>query len=71
MEISNFETNIQAPLGIVNLKEDDKDVVLEQKHAVDWVYRGEGAANLVLAYTGSSHSFVRSYLLPIPQLFFP
>ncbi|KAF5455887.1 hypothetical protein F2P56_025417 [Juglans regia] len=58
MEVSNFETNIQARLGIVNLKEEDKDVVLEQKHAIDWVYRGEGAANLVLAYTGSSHSFI-------------
>ncbi|XP_017981655.1 PREDICTED: inositol-pentakisphosphate 2-kinase isoform X1 [Theobroma cacao] len=33
-------------------------VVLEQKDAVDWVYRGEGAANLVLAYTGSSPAFI-------------
>ncbi|XVF36067.1 hypothetical protein REPUB_Repub19eG0026300 [Reevesia pubescens] len=33
-------------------------VILEQKDAVDWVYRGEGAANLVLAYTGSSPTFI-------------
>ncbi|XWS14544.1 hypothetical protein CRYUN_Cryun35bG0019000 [Craigia yunnanensis] len=33
-------------------------VILEQKDAVDWVFRGEGAANLVLAYTGSSPAFV-------------
>ncbi|KDP38543.1 hypothetical protein JCGZ_04468 [Jatropha curcas] len=31
---------------------------LEQKDAGEWVYRGEGAANLVLAYTGSSPLFV-------------
>ncbi|XP_050207405.1 inositol-pentakisphosphate 2-kinase isoform X1 [Mercurialis annua] len=31
---------------------------LEQKDAADWVYRGEGAANLVLAYTGSSPLFI-------------
>ena len=36
------------------------EVILEAKDAFDWVYRGEGAANLVLAYTGSSPSFVRS-----------
>lgn len=34
------------------------EVVLEAKDAGDWTYRGEGAANLVLAYTGSSPSFV-------------
>ncbi|XP_022763203.1 inositol-pentakisphosphate 2-kinase-like isoform X2 [Durio zibethinus] len=33
-------------------------LILEQKDAVDWVYRGEGAANLVLAYTGSSPAFI-------------
>ncbi|XP_022769023.1 inositol-pentakisphosphate 2-kinase-like [Durio zibethinus] len=33
-------------------------VILERKDAVDWVYRGEGAANLVLAYTGSSPTFI-------------
>ncbi|KAE8713389.1 Inositol-pentakisphosphate 2-kinase [Hibiscus syriacus] len=33
-------------------------VVLAQADAVDWVYRGEGAANLVLAYTGSSSAFM-------------
>lgn len=34
------------------------DVVLDQNDAADWIYRGEGAANLVLAYTGSSPAFV-------------
>ncbi|KAK1550330.1 hypothetical protein Q3G72_017362 [Acer saccharum] len=38
------------------------EVVLEQKDAADWVYRGEGAANLVLAYTGSSPAFVGKVL---------
>ncbi|PPD79531.1 hypothetical protein GOBAR_DD23556 [Gossypium barbadense] len=33
-------------------------VILDKEDAVDWVYRGEGAANLVLAYTGSSPSFI-------------
>ncbi|KAK8696168.1 hypothetical protein V6N13_001305 [Hibiscus sabdariffa] len=33
-------------------------VILDQKDAVDWVYRGEGAANLVLAYNGSSPVFM-------------
>ncbi|GAB2235543.1 hypothetical protein Droror1_Dr00025971 [Drosera rotundifolia] len=33
-------------------------VMLEEKDAGDWSYRGEGAANLVLAYTGSSPAFV-------------
>lgn len=36
------------------------EVVLEQKDAADWVYRGEGAANLVLAYIGSCAAFVGS-----------
>ena len=35
-------------------------VVLERKDAADWIYRGEGAANIVLAYTGSSPAFVSS-----------
>ncbi|KAF8405267.1 hypothetical protein HHK36_010168 [Tetracentron sinense] len=34
------------------------EVVLEGKDAVDWIYRGEGAANLVLGYTGSSPAFI-------------
>ncbi|RXH91169.1 hypothetical protein DVH24_020192 [Malus domestica] len=34
------------------------EVVLEKKDAADWAYRGEGAANLVLAYTGSSPAFI-------------
>ncbi|CAN1835536.1 Inositol-pentakisphosphate 2-kinase [Linum perenne] len=34
------------------------DLKLEKKDADDWIYRGEGAANLVLAYSGSSPAFV-------------
>ena len=34
------------------------EMVLEEKDASDWTYRGEGAVNLVLAYSGSSSSFV-------------
>ncbi|KAK7310919.1 hypothetical protein RJT34_08718 [Clitoria ternatea] len=34
------------------------EVVLGKKDAAEWIYRGEGAANLVLAYTGSSPSFI-------------
>ncbi|XP_038898785.1 inositol-pentakisphosphate 2-kinase-like isoform X1 [Benincasa hispida] len=34
------------------------EIVLEQKDAADWTYRGEGAVNLVLAYTGSSPLFL-------------
>lgn len=30
--------------------------------AADWVYKGEGAANLILSYTGSSPSMVCSAL---------
>ncbi|KAB1227748.1 Inositol-pentakisphosphate 2-kinase [Morella rubra] len=38
------------------------EVVLAQKDSADWAYRGEGAVNLVLAYTGSSPSFVGKVL---------
>ncbi|KAI4316844.1 hypothetical protein L6164_024784 [Bauhinia variegata] len=34
------------------------EVILKEKDAADWVYRGEGAANLVLAYIGSSPAFI-------------
>ncbi|XP_031268995.1 inositol-pentakisphosphate 2-kinase-like isoform X2 [Pistacia vera] len=34
------------------------EVIFDQKDAADWVYRGEGAVNLVLAYTGSSPAFI-------------
>lgn len=33
-------------------------LTLKEEDAADWVYRGEGAVNLVLAYAGSSPSFV-------------
>lgn len=39
-----------------------EDGILEEKDAVDWVYRGEGAANLVLAYTGSSPAYLGKVL---------
>ncbi|GKV46935.1 hypothetical protein SLEP1_g53893 [Rubroshorea leprosula] len=35
-----------------------EELILDQKDAADWVYRGEGAANLVLAYTGSYPVFI-------------
>lgn len=35
-------------------------VVLAGENAKEWSYRGEGAVNLVLAYSGESPSFVRS-----------
>ncbi|KAK7351711.1 hypothetical protein VNO77_11355 [Canavalia gladiata] len=34
------------------------EIILREKDAAVWVYRGEGAANLVLAYTGSSPTFI-------------
>ncbi|XP_068641734.1 inositol-pentakisphosphate 2-kinase-like [Aristolochia californica] len=34
------------------------EVILQGKDAAEWVYRGEGAANLVLGYRGSSPAFV-------------
>lgn len=36
--------------------------VLEPKDAGDWIYRGEGAVNLVLAYIGSSPNYVGKVL---------
>lgn len=38
-------------------------LTLKEEDAADWVYRGEGAVNLVLAYAGSSPSFVCSFFL--------
>ena len=43
-------------------------LVLEEKDAGDWAYRGEGACNLVLAYTGSSPPFVNKKHLTISQI---
>ncbi|XP_057423679.1 inositol-pentakisphosphate 2-kinase-like isoform X2 [Lotus japonicus] len=34
------------------------DLTLTEEDAAFWVYRGEGAVNLVLAYTGSSPSYI-------------
>ncbi|CAL0323823.1 unnamed protein product [Lupinus luteus] len=34
------------------------ELVLTEEDAAQWVYRGEGAVNLVLSYTGSSPSFI-------------
>ncbi|CAG7899452.1 unnamed protein product [Brassica rapa] len=44
--------------GRLILREEKMEIGLEPKDAVDWSYRGEGAVNLVLAYTGSSPSFL-------------
>ncbi|WZZ10787.1 hypothetical protein YC2023_096708 [Brassica napus] len=49
--------NGRLTLDLVPL-DDDMEIGLEPKDAVDWSYRGEGAVNLVLAYTGSSPSFL-------------
>ncbi|MCL7023564.1 hypothetical protein MKW94_002315 [Papaver nudicaule] len=37
-------------------------IVLEEEDAKDWVYRGEGAVNIVLGYIGSSPVFVGKVL---------
>lgn len=37
-------------------------MVLEKKDAGDWIYRGEGAANIVLSCNGSSPAFVGKVL---------
>ncbi|GMH13899.1 hypothetical protein Nepgr_015740 [Nepenthes gracilis] len=34
------------------------ELILEERDASDWTYRGEGAANLVLAYAGSAPAFI-------------
>ncbi|XP_057965131.1 inositol-pentakisphosphate 2-kinase-like [Malania oleifera] len=38
------------------------EVVLDQNDAAHWIYRGEGAVNLVFAYTGSSPLFAGKVL---------
>ncbi|XP_071704263.1 inositol-pentakisphosphate 2-kinase-like [Rutidosis leptorrhynchoides] len=38
------------------------ELILEAKDANEWIYRGEGAANLILSYTGSSPYFVGKVL---------
>ncbi|KAL5557996.1 hypothetical protein UlMin_034207 [Ulmus minor] len=38
------------------------EFTFEEKDAADWIYRGEGAANLVLAYAGSSPAFIGKVL---------
>uniref|UniRef100_A0A0E0PF72 Inositol-pentakisphosphate 2-kinase IPK1 n=2 Tax=Oryza TaxID=4527 RepID=A0A0E0PF72_ORYRU len=38
------------------------EVVLHEGDAKDWVYKGEGAANLILSYTGSSPSMLGKVL---------
>nr|DAA64568.1 TPA_exp: inositol-pentakisphosphate 2-kinase 452 [Ricinus communis] len=43
------------------------EVKLEKKDVADWVYRGEGAANLVLAYTGSSPLFIGK-VMRVPKI---
>lgn len=38
------------------------ELVLEAKDAGDWIYKGEGAVNLVLSYTGTSPNFIGKVL---------
>ncbi|KAG8066549.1 hypothetical protein GUJ93_ZPchr0004g40348 [Zizania palustris] len=40
----------------------EMEVVLHEGDAKDWVYKGEGAANLILSYTGSSSSMLGKVL---------
>lgn len=42
-----------------------REMELHEEDAEGWKYRGEGAANIVLAYHGSRPSFVRGFF-PIP-----
>nr|XP_043607382.1 inositol-pentakisphosphate 2-kinase-like [Erigeron canadensis]XP_043607383.1 inositol-pentakisphosphate 2-kinase-like [Erigeron canadensis]XP_043607384.1 inositol-pentakisphosphate 2-kinase-like [Erigeron canadensis]XP_043607385.1 inositol-pentakisphosphate 2-kinase-like [Erigeron canadensis] len=41
---------------------EEEELKLERKDAGEWIYRGEGAANLILSYTGSSPPFVGKVL---------
>ncbi|KAK7280684.1 hypothetical protein RJT34_25751 [Clitoria ternatea] len=47
------------PIGTTGLK---MALTLKEEDAPHWVYRGEGAVNLVLAYTGSSSSYIGKVL---------
>ncbi|KAJ0548763.1 putative inositol-pentakisphosphate 2-kinase [Helianthus annuus] len=38
------------------------ELVVEAKDAADWIYRGEGGLNIVLAYAGSSPNFIGKVL---------
>ncbi|MFS7962660.1 putative inositol-pentakisphosphate 2-kinase [Helianthus anomalus] len=38
------------------------ELVVEAKDAADWIYRGEGGLNIVLAYAGSSPKFIGKVL---------
>ncbi|XP_024964222.1 inositol-pentakisphosphate 2-kinase-like isoform X1 [Cynara cardunculus var. scolymus] len=38
------------------------ELILEAKDAEDWIYKGEGAVNLVLSYTGTSPNFIGKVL---------
>ncbi|VYS49436.1 unnamed protein product [Arabidopsis thaliana] len=44
-------------LGAIKIQKME-EIVFETKDAVDWSYRSEGVVNLVLAYTGSSPTFL-------------
>lgn len=44
-----------------------REMELHEEDAEGWKYRGEGAANIVLAYHGSRPSFVRDSF-PLPFL---
>jgi len=45
-----------------------EEIVFETKDAVDWSYRSEGVVNLVLAYSGSSPTFVSLISFSIPKM---
>ncbi|KAA8537591.1 hypothetical protein F0562_027199 [Nyssa sinensis] len=54
--------NMLGRHGIKQFEEEWMEVILDRKDSGDWIYRGEGAANIVLAYTGSSPTFVGKVL---------
>lgn len=51
---SLFAVYLKCIFSIVPSDSRWMEVILGEKDAGDWIYRGEGAANLVLAYGGSS-----------------
>ncbi|XP_052201541.1 inositol-pentakisphosphate 2-kinase isoform X3 [Diospyros lotus] len=59
---SLFAVYLKCIFSVVPLDSRWMEVILGEKDAGDWIYRGEGAANLVLAYGGSSSEFIGKVL---------
>ncbi|KAK7291204.1 hypothetical protein RIF29_06159 [Crotalaria pallida] len=58
--IPSMEGRRRTPpgFGILAPSEKRMELTLREEDAAEWVYRGEGAINLVLAYSGSTPSFI-------------